>query len=67
MSRRLRLSLVAAFMIAGLLAVAGFAQTDPRGKSYTLHATVEVINDFAKSIRVNQEKIEGYSDARVAT
>jgi len=40
---------------------------DPRGKSHTLHGTVEGINDFAQSIRVKQEKIEGYSEARVAT
>ena len=42
-------------------------QTDPRGKSHTLHGTVEGINNFAQSIRVNQEKIEGYSNARIAT
>lgn len=60
------LSLVS-IVIAGLFAARGMAQTDARGKSHTLHGTVEGINDFAQSIRVKQEKIEGYSDARVAT
>jgi Cu/Ag efflux protein CusF len=54
-------------VIAGLFAAKGIAQTDARGKSHTLHGTVEGINDFAQSIRVKQEKIEGYSDARIAT
>jgi hypothetical protein len=67
MAKRLSLSAPTAFVIAALFAVAGFAQTDPRGKSRILNGTVEVINDFARSIRVNQEKIEGYSDARTAT
>jgi len=67
MTKRLSLSVVASFLIMILLAVAGFAQADPRGKSYTLHGTVEGINDFAKTVRVNQEKIKGYSDARTTT
>jgi len=67
MAKRLSLSVVAAFVVAGLFAVAGYAQTDPRGRNHTLHGVVEEINDFAKSIRVNQEKIEGYSDPRIAT
>ncbi len=67
MAKRLSRSATAVFVIGGLFAVAGFAQTDPRGKSHILNGTVEVINDFAQSIRVNQEKIEGYSDARTAT
>jgi hypothetical protein len=67
MAKRLSLSVVAAFVIGGLFAVAGYAQTDPRGRSHTLYGTVEAINTFAKSIRLNQEKIEGYSDARIAT
>lgn len=54
-------------VIASLFAANGTAQTDARGKSHTLHGTVEGINDFAQSIRVNQEKIEGYSEARSAT
>lgn len=44
-----------------------FAQSDARGKSYTLFGIVEGIYDSTQSIRVNQEKIEGFSDARVAT
>lgn len=47
--------------------VVGFAQTDPRGKSHTLHGTVEGIYDSTQTIRVNQEKIEGFSDERAAT
>jgi len=66
MAKKLRLSL-ASIVIAGLFAANGTAQTDPRGKSYTLHGTVEGINDFAQSIRVNQEKIEGFSKSRIAT
>ena len=63
---RLILSL-ASVAVAGFLAAKGIAQTDPRGKSHVLHGTVEGINNFAQSIRVRQEKIEGYSDARIAT
>ena len=66
MTRKLSLSL-ASIVIGGLFAAQGFSQTDPRGKSHTLHGTVEGINNFAQSIRVNQEKIEGYSNARTAT
>jgi Cu/Ag efflux protein CusF len=67
MTKRLSLGVVASLLVVALFAFAGFAQTDPRGRSYTLHGTVEGINDFAKSVRVNQEKIEGYSDARITT
>src|SRR5208282_2164353 len=49
-TKRLSLSVAAALVIAGLFAVAGFAQTDPRGKSHTLYGSVEGINDFAQSI-----------------
>jgi len=67
MAKRLSRIATAAFVISGLVGVAGFAQTAPRGKSHLLTGTVEAINDFAQSLRVNQEKIEGYSDARAAT
>jgi hypothetical protein len=67
MSKRFSLRALAVFVAVVLFSSAGFTQTDPRGKSHTLHGTVEGINDFAQSIRVKQEKIEGYSDARVAT
>ena len=66
MIQKLSLSL-ASLAIAGLFSAKGIAQTDARGKSYTLHGTVEGINDFAQSIRVNQERIEGYSNSRIAT
>jgi len=66
--RGFQLSLsLASIVIAGLFAAKGIAQTDPRGKSHTLRGTVEGINSFAQSIRVRQEKIEGYSEARIAT
>lgn len=67
MSKRLSLSVMAAFVIAGLFAVAGCAQSDPRGRGHTLHGTVEGIYDSTQSIRVSQDKIEGFSDARIAT
>ena len=67
MTKRLNLSLGASLLVVALFASAGFAQVDPRGRSYTLHGTVEGINDFAKTVRVKQEKIEGYSDARSTT
>ena len=66
MAKKLSLGL-ASIVIAGLFASNGTAQTDPRGKSHTLHGTVEGINDFAQSIRVNQERIEGFSNSRIAT
>ena len=59
--------LAASIVIAGLFAAKVIAQTDAKGKSYTLYGTVEGINNFAQSIRVNQERIAGYSNARVAT
>jgi fructose-1,6-bisphosphatase len=66
--RGFQLSLsLASIVIAGFFGAQGIAQTDPRGKSHTLHGTVEGINNFAQSIRVKQEKIEGYSGARIAT
>ena len=65
--QRLCAVVAASIVIAGLFAAKGIAQTDPKGKSHTLHGTVEGINDFAQSIRVNQEKIAGYSEARSAT
>jgi hypothetical protein len=67
MSKRLILGAVAVFVIAGVVVVAGFAQNGARGKGYTLRGTVEEIYDSDPSIRINQERIEGYSDARIAT
>jgi hypothetical protein len=58
---------VTAFVAVSLFALAGFAQTNAKGKSYFMHGTVEQINDVAQSVRVRQEKIAGYSDARIAT
>jgi Cu/Ag efflux protein CusF len=67
MSKRSILNVALAFGIAGLFIVADLAQTNPKGKSHFLNATVEQINDFAKTIRIKQEKIAGYSDVRIAT
>jgi len=66
MTQKLILAL-ASIVVAALFPAKGIAQTDPRGMSYTLHGTVEGINDFAQSIRVNQEKIAGFSNPRIAT
>jgi Cu/Ag efflux protein CusF len=62
----IRLTLIA-FLIAGFSTMTGLAQQGPRGRSYTIHGTVEWVNQDAQRIRVHQEKIEGYSDARIAT
>lgn len=67
MTKRFTLQIALAFFIAELLTVVDLAQTNPKGKSYFLHGTVEQINDFAKTLRIKQEKIAGYSEARVAT
>jgi hypothetical protein len=53
--------ILTAFVTACFFAIVGLAQADPRGKSHTLHGSVEAVNGFAESIRVNQEKIDGYS------
>ena len=58
---------VTVLVTVSLFALVGLAQSNPKGKSYTLKGTVEQINDVAQSIRVRQEKIAGYSDARIAT
>jgi len=67
MFKQLSLSVLGFFVVASLVVVVGSAQSDPRGKSHTLHGTVEGIYDSSQSIRVRQEKIEGYSSARIAT
>ena len=55
MTTWIRLSLAAACIIA-TFAVPGLAQSDPRGKSYTLYGTVEGIYDSSQTIRVSQKK-----------
>ena len=56
------------FLLAVLFVIAGSGdQPDPRGMIYTVHATVESVNLNAQSIRISQEKIDGYSAARIAT
>lgn len=66
MTKRLRRALlVCAF--AMLSSSCSMAQPQPSTKTHTLRGKIEGINEFAHSLRVNQEKIEGYSDARVMT
>ena len=60
-------SVVTAAVVSVLLPAAGLAQSGARTRPHTLHAKVEVVNEFAHSLRVKQEKIAGYSDARVMT
>ena len=67
MVARLKPSIMACWLLLSLAWSQDSQQSDPRGKSHTLHATVEAIYDSTQSIRVKQEKIEGYSDVRVAT
>jgi Cu/Ag efflux protein CusF len=67
MARRFGRKLAITFAITVLFAAAGLTQTSPKAKGYFLHGTVEQINDFPKSLRIKQEKIPGYSDARIAT
>lgn len=45
------------------LAVAALAQQAAKPKSHTLHGKVEAVNESAKSLTVNHEKVEGYMDA----
>jgi len=52
--------------VATIAAGAGFGQ-DARGRKHTLHGTVEVVNEYAQSVRVSQEAIPGFSEARSAT
>ncbi len=64
---RLGMTAVNAVAISAFFLAAGSAQTDPRGRRHTLFGTVENINEFAQSLRIKQEKIAGYSEARLAT
>ncbi len=54
-------------VMATLCVVPGLAQRDARGRSYTLYGTVEGVYESAQSVRIKQEAIRGFSDARVAT
>ena len=66
--RTLLLATAAACLIAAIgLVQPGSAQTDTRGRKHTLHATVDVVNEYAQSVRVTQEAIAGFSEARSAT
>ncbi|HLG97253.1 MAG TPA: hypothetical protein VKX49_13160 [Bryobacteraceae bacterium] len=67
MYNTLTLSVVTVSVLATLCAGVITAQTNAKGKAHTLYGTVEAIYDSNHTVRVNQEKIEGYSDARIAT
>jgi hypothetical protein len=67
MARWIRIGVIAVVVAAGMAWSQESRQSDPRGKSHTLHGTVEGIYDASDSLRVRQEKIPGYSEARVAT
>ena len=67
MTALFRLCATACCLVLGLRWSQDSGQGDPRGKSHTLYGTVEAIYDSTQSIRVSQDKIEGYSEARVAT
>ncbi len=59
-----RLALLLA-ALAGLALAQASKPAKPR--VHTVRATVEVVNEFAHTVRVLQEAIPGYSDARAAT
>jgi Cu/Ag efflux protein CusF len=45
------------------LAAVCLGQSTPAKKSYTFHGKVEAVNESAKSIKVNGEKVEGWMEA----
>jgi len=49
---------------AGLfIATIGLGQAAPGKKPYTFHGKVEAVNESAKSVKMNGEKVEGWMDA----
>jgi protein SCO1/2 len=53
-----------AVIAAGLLIAAiCLGQAAPSKKTYTFHGKVEAVNESAKSLKVNGEKVEGWMDA----
>jgi Cu/Ag efflux protein CusF len=55
--------LITAFSLAVFMAGVCFAQTAPEKKSYTFHGKVEAVDESAKSLKVNGEKVGGWMDA----
>ena len=52
-----------AVVAAGLfVATICLGQAAPGKKTYTFHGRVEVVNESAKSLKVNGEKVEGWMD-----
>ena len=58
MDRSMRL-----FAAALLTAAICLAQAVPAKKALTFHGKVEAVNEAAKSLKVNGEKVEGWMDA----
>jgi protein SCO1/2 len=53
-----------AVVAAGLfIAAICLGQAAPGKKTYTFHGRVEAVNESAKSLKVNGEKVEGWMDA----
>ena len=46
-----------------LIATTGFAQTSGTKKAMTFNGKVEAVNEAAKSLKVNDEKVEGWMEA----
>ena len=55
--------LMTVFAGALLTAAICLAQAVPAKKALTFHGKVEAVNDGAKSLKVNGEKVEGWMDA----
>jgi Cu/Ag efflux protein CusF len=55
--------LMTIFAMAVFAAVICLGQAAPAKKSYTFHGKVEAVDESAKSLKVNGEKVEGWMDA----
>lgn len=55
--------LMTVFAAALLTAAICLAQAVPAKKALTFHGKVEAVNEAAKSLKVNGEKVEGWMDA----
>jgi protein SCO1/2 len=51
------------FAMAVFAAAICLGQAAPAKKSYTFHGKVEAVDERAKSLKVNAEKVEGWMDA----
>jgi Cu/Ag efflux protein CusF len=55
--------LITVFALAVLAAAVCLGQEAPAKKSYTFHGKVEAVDESAKSLKVNGEKVEGWMGA----